>query len=231
MRHVLVGGGSGFIGTALCSSLKNKGYQVTLISRQEGKNQISWNQVKKAGLPSDPRFDAIIQLSGANIMQYAWTSRRKNELLESRVGTTRILVDAIQRIQDKHKLPNVFICGSAVGYYPTNTKEEFTEEYSGNPAQSFPGYLCEQWEKCSSYLKHVRKVIVRHGIVLGPNGGSLKDILPLFRLGLGGKIGNGNQYWPWVHIDDSVGIMEHAIEVRFCCEKHFIVLVVVYSFS
>eukprot|EP01116_Phalansterium_solitarium_P004274 TRINITY_DN15235_c0_g1_i1.p2 TRINITY_DN15235_c0_g1~~TRINITY_DN15235_c0_g1_i1.p2 ORF type:complete len:296 (+),score=72.56 TRINITY_DN15235_c0_g1_i1:129-1016(+) len=206
---VIIGGGSGFIGSALRSSLLRRGHAVTLLSRTPGAERISWQQLSSNGLPE---CDAIVQLSGANIMDKRWTDARKKELLSSRVDLTRQLVDAVQASK---RPPKVFVCGSAVGIYPTSETAEYDEDYTGPVANNFAGELVQRWEEAFASLDTggaTRKCSVRHGIVLGRDGGALARMLLPFKLGLGGPMASGRQFWPWIHLDDSIGLIEHLID-------------------
>jgi len=201
----------GFIGNHLRQKLINSGHEVTVISRTSGPGRITWNEVNQKGLPPS---DAVIQLSGSSIIDKTWTESRKKELLESRVETTKQLVRAISSSSSP---PKVLVSGSAIGYYPTSVEEKLTfdENYEGESAKNFSGFLVSEWEKAIFDGKgkdSLRRVAIRTGIVLGKDGGALKSMLLPFKLGLGGKMGSGKQYWPWIHIDDITGIFQHAME-------------------
>eukprot|EP00026_Physarum_polycephalum_P011469 Phypoly_transcript_11699.p1 GENE.Phypoly_transcript_11699~~Phypoly_transcript_11699.p1 ORF type:complete len:312 (+),score=48.79 Phypoly_transcript_11699:186-1121(+) len=207
-KRVLIGGGSGFVGQAVAAHLQHHGYSVSSISRDSSRpNSIDWNKVKSNGING---FDAVIQLSGANIIDKPWSEKRKQELLESRVGTTKTLVEAIQKSSDP---PAVFISGSAVGIYPTSTNEEFTED-SKAVADNFAGKLVHEWEEASQPLEKsekTRRVVTRFGVVVG-NGGMIAKMYLPFRFWVGGKIGSGEQYMPWVHVKDVARLHQFVIE-------------------
>lgn len=204
---IVIGGGSGFIGSALSKRLQAKGKKVVNISRKHDKENLSWDQIKAEGLPA---CEAVVQISGANIGESRWTDARKKEIWDSRVETTKILVDAINK---SDKPPKVFVSGSAIGYYPTHPMSTYDEYYTGKHAENFGGKLCAAWEETSSKLRSdTRRVVVRTGVVLGANGGALQQLLPLYKYGLGGVMGSGEQYFPWVHIDDIARLFEFAIE-------------------
>jgi len=205
---ILVGGGTGFVGKTLVPRLQNKGHQVTLLSRTEGPGKISWDEIKAGKMP---KSDAIVNLSGAPIIEGSWTPDRKKVLEDSRVGITQLLLQSINK-QAKEDRPKVFVSGSAIGYYPPGD-EKVDENYSGPVANNYGGEICEKWEKATEGLDpEIRKVIVRIGIVLGENGGALSQMVTPFKFGLGGPMGSGRQYMPWVHINDLCGIIEHSIE-------------------
>jgi len=135
IERIIIGGGSGFIGSHISRKLLSLGVRVTSISRSNPKNLsnvMTWNQVSKQGLPP---CDAVIQVTGANIMEKRWTENRKKELIESRIGLTKILVEAILA-QNQRDQPKSFVCGSAVGYYPLDNKE-YDESYSGMPGGNY----------------------------------------------------------------------------------------------
>jgi len=207
-KKVLIGGGSGFVGRAVTSHLQHHGYNVTSISRDGSKpNTIDWNKIKSSGITG---YDAVIQLSGAGIIDSPWTANRKKELLESRVDTTKTIVEAIQKSSDP---PSVFISGSAIGIYPTNTEEEFTED-SQKVANNFAGELVHEWEKASLPLEKsekTRRVVTRFGVVIG-NGGMIAKMYYPFRFYVGGRIGSGEQYVPWIQVKDIAKLNQYIIE-------------------
>jgi uncharacterized protein (TIGR01777 family) len=208
--RILIGGGSGFIGRHLERSLQNRGHAVTIISRQLGPNRITWSEIEQKGLP---QCDVCIQMSGAGIVDKSWTEHRKSELINSRVHLTALLVKAIQRMP---KPPAVFISGSAIGYYPTHAFETFDEDYRGPPAANFAGELCYKWEEASAVLvtqtPAVRRCVLRLGLVLGRDGGLWPKLRLPFGLAYVGPFGSGNQWFPWVHVDDVVNLVHWCIE-------------------
>jgi len=205
---ILVGGGTGFIGKNLVPRLQSRGHQVTVLSRSSGEGKISWDEIKSGGLP---KSDAIVNLSGAPIIDAAWTPDRKKILEDSRVGITRLLIESVHK-QNKEDRPKVFVSGSAIGMYPPGDKD-IDENYTGPAANNYGGELCDKWEKATADLDpEIRKVILRIGIVLADNGGAMSQMTTPFKFGLGGPMGSGQQYMPWIHIDDMCGIIQHSIE-------------------
>lgn len=205
-QRVLIGGGTGFVGQTLKEHLIRNGHKVTLISRTPGPDRVVWSELERNGIPE---VDAVIQVPGANILAWPWTQSRKQELLDSRIKTTETLVKAIQSSSNP---PKVFISGSAIGIYPVSTGEEFTED-SQKIANDFAGELVQKWEAASLPLSNsdkTRRVVTRFGVVVG-NGGMLSPMMIPFKLGLGGKLGSGNQYMPWVHVKDIAKLHEHII--------------------
>ncbi|GAB1600070.1 epimerase family protein SDR39U1-like [Argonauta hians] len=214
---VVVGGGTGFVGRNLCHKLKSVGYNVIVVSRSAGSNKITWNDLNVNGLPNDCK--AVVNLAGENLMNplRRWNTSFEKDLLDSRVNTTKALAEAISASKTP---PEVFVNTSAVGFYAPDHEKCYTEESPGGN-HDFLARLCSEWEAASklkpAVRDSVRHVTIRVGIVLGRDGGVIQNIYPVFYLGLGGKIGSGNQWFPWIHISDIVGIYKHAItnpEVR-----------------
>ncbi|MFK0574073.1 TIGR01777 family oxidoreductase [Endozoicomonas sp.] len=202
----LITGGTGFIGSRLVHRLLNEGHQVVVLSRQPAKDvrlQLSTRVKPVSSLAAvNPAtcFDAIINLAGEGILDKRWRQARKKVLLDSRIGVTSELVDLIERMENK---PGCFISASAVGYYGFSRLGEPLDE-SAEVGSDFAATLCDRWEQTARRIEAlgVRTCIVRLGMVLHPGGGALQKMLPVFRLCLGGPIGNGQQIVPWVHMDD-----------------------------
>ncbi|CAD5112333.1 DgyrCDS1565 [Dimorphilus gyrociliatus] len=209
---ILIGGGTGFIGQHLVKQLVfKKGYDVKIISRRSGPDHITWDSLYKNGLSE--YYDAIINLSGENILQpfkYRIDGEFLDKVYSSRIETNGFLSKCIENSENP---PKVWISTSAIGIYEPHRHNRYTEssETSGNCVIS---KLCQDNENASKLSENckTRHVISRTGVVLGRNGGIVyKTWLPFF-FGLGGRIGSGKQYFPWIHIDDAVGILEHAID-------------------
>lgn len=205
-RRVLVTGGTGFIGRVLCPRLLDAGYQVTVLSRQKSADvRAVCGRVTPiqdiAGIADDTPFDAVINLAGEGIAEKRWTEHRKQVLRDSRIALTRELVSALLRSE---RLPSVMVSGSAVGYYGAQGDTTVTEQTP--PHDEFDHRLCRDWEKAAEPLaeKGVRLCYSRTGLVVGAGGGFLQQMVIPFRLGLGGRLGNGRQYMPWVHREDVV---------------------------
>ena len=210
--NILITGGTGFIGTALCSKLLNdKKNKLTILSRNPEKIKIPAKSISSLKLlEKDTSFDIIINLAGEPIADKRWTEKQKQKIITSRIDTTDKVIEYIKTA--KHK-PKLLINGSAIGYYGINkTDKDFDENDTGD--NSFSSTLCKQWETAALQAKSfgVRTCLLRTGIVLGKNGGALSKILPPFNMGLGGKIGSGEQWMPWIHLEDLVGIILHCIE-------------------
>ncbi len=213
--RILMSGGSGLIGWALSSGLAADGHTVTSLVRREARaGELTWDP---AGGELDPNAfegcDAVINLSGAGIGDKRWTDDYKHELLASRVQTTELLSMTIAELDHP---PSVFLSGSAVGWYG-NRGDERLDELS-TPGSGFLSDLCQQWEEATVAAEKagIRTVHLRTGIVLSAQGGALKKQLPLFKLGLGGRFGNGHQWQSWISIDDEIGAITHLLASEIC---------------
>lgn len=217
MKKVLVTGGTGFIGNRVCETLKEKDYIVNVVSRNPEKAQTklasvdaihAW-QPESEQLPSEAKSDvnAVIHLAGETIAG-RWNANKKRRIRESRILSTRNLVSSFT----SETKPDVLINASAIGLYGDSGDESFTEE---SPAgKDYLAEVCHEWEteamKACEY--GTRVVLVRIGLVLGLGGGLLEQVLPPFKMGIGGKLGSGNQWMSWIHVDDVIGIVMHALE-------------------
>ncbi len=217
--HILVTGGTGFIGTRLCNRLLNSGHSLTLTSRniQYAKNKfpakiewIEWNALQQE-FPADKlpnSLDGIVNLMGENLANKRWSLAQKNKLKASRIQSTQKLISALTQ---KNFQPSFFIQASAIGFYPVNQSTSLDE--NSPKGQDFLSDLCSAWEQTLSALSDsVRKVVLRIGVVLGTEGGAMNKMLLPFRLGLGGPVGNGQQMMSWIHLDDLAKIIETAVE-------------------
>lgn len=207
LKHVVVGGGTGFIGSQLIKSLNLEGVSCTCISRMPGPNRISWNDLERCGLPENT--SAVINLAGQNVLDptQRWSPGFKQNVRNSRVKTTKALADAVQSTK-----ATVFTTISGVGYYKPNDIV-YTEESKCEP-YDFLSRLVHDWEEAAKLPKdcNIRQVTIRSGVVLGRSGGIIKQIYLPFFLGLGGPIGTGNQYMPWIHITDLVNMFTFALK-------------------
>lgn len=209
---ILVSGSSGTLGTHLCAHLRSRSFEVWRLvrSRAEGENLVFWDP-EGSGV-DDPGplegFDAAVCLSGENIAG-RWTKKKKKLMTDSRINTARGLVDIFSGLE---KPPAVFVCASAVGYYGDRGEEELTEDSAAG--SGFLPDLCARWEKEANGAADfgARVVNLRIGIVLSPKGGMLGSMLPPFRMGLGGVLGDGAQYLSWVSIEDISRIIVHVLQ-------------------
>lgn len=218
MKNVLVTGATGFIGNRVCDALHNKDYTVNAVSRDPERARTKLNSVNEIyawnpeseQLPPDATSDVntVIHLAGETIAG-RWNAEKKRRIRDSRVLSTRNLVSSITSSDTK---PDVLICASAIGLYGDSGDNIFTE--TTPQGTDFLAEVCHEWEtesqKASEY--GIRVISVRIGLVLGIGGGLLEQVLPPFKMGAGGKLGSGNQWMSWIHIDDVVGIILHAME-------------------
>ena len=203
---ILVTGGTGLIGGHLVPRLQELGHQVTVLTRHRdtAREKLNdrltlWDTLEdKQNLDG---FDAVINLAGEPIADKRWTTEQKDRLCQSRWRITQKLVDLINASETP---PSVLISGSATGYYGDLGEVVVTEEEP--PHNEFTHKLCARWEQiaCEAQSDKTRVCLLRTGVVLAPKGGILGKMVPPFRLGLGGPIGNGRQYLAWIHIDDMV---------------------------
>jgi uncharacterized protein len=227
---VLIGGGSGFIGSALTASLRERGDEVTWISRTPGLGRVTWDDLGRNGLPP---CDAVVNLAGMHILnpRRRWDDAYREEVIRSRVETTRTLVRCIN---ESAAPPAAFVSTAGKCFYGTRELDaaEAHPELDGDSAPmgvDFPAELVARWEAAAEGvdMRRVRHVKVRIGVVLGSveRGGFFgrlwligrtRGFLPIVRLpfclGLGARIGSGRQLFPWVHIDDMVGILRHMLD-------------------
>ncbi|MEN9746785.1 MAG: hypothetical protein RL729_1257 [Actinomycetota bacterium] len=207
---IVVSGASGLIGTQLVAKLSQSGHEVIRLVRRSPKSgEIQWNP--KSGTLDAAALegaDAVIHLSGAGIGDKRWTTGYRKEILDSRTDTTALLAKTIASLSRK---PSVFLSGSAIGIYGARNDEQLTEV--STHGTGFLAEVCEQWEAAAKPAVDagVRTVYLRTGIVLSPKGGALKKLLPLFKLGVGGKFGNGKQWQSWISIDDEIGAIEYLL--------------------
>lgn len=239
-ERYLVTGGSGFIGSHLVRQLAQEGKDVTVLTRNRKATAAKFDRLLNhkpdpklanpphyqinttdslESLPDDATFDVIINLAGQGIADKRWSDSVKQQILDSRIGITQALFEFVKQADVK---PDVLISGSAIGYYGINTQDAIGREaVSENslPDNSFSSQVCQKWEAAAGQIEQlgVRTCYLRTGIVLGKTvegraGGALTRMLPPFRFGLGGPIGNGQQWMPWIHLDDLLGIIRFAIE-------------------
>jgi uncharacterized protein (TIGR01777 family) len=210
MPRILISGASGLIGSALVPSLESHGYEVTLLVRRQPtkSNEIPWDPMRS--IPPDlvSSYDAVIHLSGESITG-RWTAARKARIRDSRVISTRNLSEALAKATTP---PKTFLCASATGYYGSRGDEVLTED--STLGTGFLPEVCQEWESATEPAASagIRTVNLRTGLVLSKNGGPLKEMLLPFRLGLGGKIGSGRQWWSWIHIEDFVAAVLHILQ-------------------
>lgn len=205
---VLISGLSGLVGTSLGTFLNTGGHEVIGLSRSPQAGGIRWDpmegEIDKANLTG---FDAVVHLAGESISK-RWTDKQKRLIRESREKGTRLLCEALAEMSSP---PKVLVSASAIGYYGDRGDEALTE--SSPPGEGFLPEVCQAWEAACEAARErgIRVVNLRIGVVLSPQGGALAKMLLPFKMGLGGKIGSGNQYWSWIALDDVVGAIHHAL--------------------
>jgi uncharacterized protein (TIGR01777 family) len=219
MKKITITGATGSIGRKLCPLLIEKGNEVIIFTRNpEGAkhiipgaaNYLAWNYNKPDEWMNELNGkDAVIHLAGANLSAIRWNEKYKKLVYESRVISTRNLVEAIKTVDQK---PKALICSSAVGYY--GNRNDGTLDESSLPADNYLANLCKDWEAEAAKVEEIgiRRVSMRTGLVLSKDEGLLKQMLPTFKMFLGGYLGTGKQWFPWIHIDDIVGIYLHAVD-------------------
>jgi uncharacterized protein (TIGR01777 family) len=212
-RTVLVTGATGFIGGALVQRLLERGDRVIVLSRDPVKAHLVLGTepmvtTRLTDLPPALPIDAVVNLAGAPVIARAWTKERKRQLVESRVGATHRLVDWLATRSQK---PEALVSASAIGWYGTDGDSAVDERATAG--EGFAAVLCRAWEReaASAAALGMRVCRLRLGMVLGPEGGMLKSLLPGFRLGLGAVIGDGQQWLSWIHRDDAVELIVRAI--------------------
>ncbi len=213
--NILITGGTGFIGRKLCQSLISKGHNLTVLSRKPEKvPALCGNQVQALGdlnnLSEKNHFDSIINLAGEGIVDARWSKKRKQILIDSRIKVTEQLIAFINKAQQK---PSVLISSSAVGYYGNQGSKILTENCMAIN-DNFAHQLCTLWEESAIKAEDfgLRVCILRTGLVIGNDGGFLAKMLPSFKLGLGGKIANGQQWMSWIHRGDLIEIITKMLD-------------------
>lgn len=213
--HILISGGTGFIGTELRSHFLQQGHFITVITRSPEKyaSETAENQAFidwEANLPDAmDQADVVINLVGESIFGKPWTDQVKQRLYSSRVDNTRQLVEAVEKAESR---PELFISASGVNYYGDRGEEPLDE--TEPPGDGFLSELCVDWEKAAEPVEGlgVRLAIFRNGVVLEKGGGAFQYLLPIFKFGLGGPLGDGTQYFPWIHMLDMTRAVEFVIE-------------------
>jgi uncharacterized protein (TIGR01777 family) len=209
LNRILITGASGPIGAALLASFEPQSTQIVRLvrGRAQGAAQVSWDPLAPVSPAAVSGFDAVVHLAGETVVG-RWTEEKKKAIRESRVQGTRNLAAALAQSDAK---PRVLVCASAVGFYGSRGEELLRED---SPAgQGFLPEVCREWEDASRIAAEagIRTVNIRIGLVLSAKGGALANMLKPFKLGLGGRIGSGQQWWSWIHVDDIVGGIHHAI--------------------
>jgi len=220
--HIVIAGGSGFLGRPLTAALLRDGHDVVVLTRnttgpspsrnegQVGPRASTWTPDGDVGpwAAEIAGADAVVNLTGESIAGRRWTAAQKQRILDSRIQATRSLAAVIRGAAPR---PPVFVSGSAVGYYGPLGDEIATEDTRAG--SDFLAHVCERWEQEAMRAAgdRTRVVCIRTGIVLARDGGALPQMLPPFWFGAGGPVGSGRQYWPWIHRDDWIALVRWAI--------------------
>ncbi len=207
---ILISGSSGLVGSSLLPFLNDNNHEVLRLVRFQptAENEIQWlpdqNQID---LNSAGQIDAVVHLAGESIAN-RWNEEKKNKIRESRIKGTKLISDTISQLEQK---PKVFISASAIGYYGNRGNEILTED--SVPGDDFLARVCRDWETACLPVSDngIRSVQLRFGVILSPSGGALAKMLPVFRLGQGGKLGHGRQYMSWVSLEDVTNIIDHVL--------------------
>jgi len=214
--RILVGGSSGFVGRALVPRLRAAGHEVVRLIRTGGNNAgaatIAWDPDRGLLDPTAVRgFDAVVHIGGVSIASGRWSVERKQAILDSRVRSTLLLAERIASTPSAER-PRTFVVASAIGYYGDRGDESLTE--ASGPGDGFLADACRAWEEAAGPAARagVRVAHARTGMVLARDGGALKAMLLPFRLGLGGPIGHGRQWWPWISLEDATAVYVRLLE-------------------
>jgi uncharacterized protein (TIGR01777 family) len=214
MAIILITGGSGLVGKALTKRLILEGHEVRILSRYpkstDSIKSFFWNVEKqKVDEKAFENVEHIVHLAGSGIADKRWTNARKQDIIDSRVNSMKLITDVVKKKNIKLKS---FVGASAIGIYGMTTSEKIFSEID-NGTDDFLSFSCAQWE--NSYIEiqtlSEKSCILRIGVVLSKDGGALKKLLPLFQLGLGSAVGSGKQYMPWIFIDDLVSVFYEAL--------------------
>lgn len=208
LQRIAVTGSSGLIGTAIVGHLKSEGHTVQRLVRRQtvAPDEISWDpQAGTVDLAALEGVDAVIHLAGAGVGDKRWTAKYKSEILNSRLLGTTTIAHAVAAVK-----PKVFISSSAMGWYGETGNRAVTER--DRAGDDFLAAVCHEWENAADLAGDVRTVKLRTGLVLDPTGGALGRMIPLFRFGIGGRLGSGKQWWSWITLHDVVRAVSFALE-------------------
>ena len=205
--HILITGGTGFIGLALSEYFAKMGYSISILTRNITNKALPANVTLLNDLSlNEQPFDVIINLAGEPLSKKRWNSAFKQKIYDSRINMTNLVIDYIKQC---HIKPKVLLSASAIGFYGDSLDEIFNEE-SQQTHQTFPQKLCHDWEERALQAQKygVRVCILRLGVVLEKHGGALAEMVTPFKLGLGATLGHGKQWMSWVHLNDVVGMID-----------------------
>lgn len=207
-QRIAISGSSGLIGTALVGHLKSEGHTVQRLVRRKpvAPDEVQWDPLTGyVDLACLEGVDAVIHLAGVGVGDKRWSKKYKSEILNSRLLGTTTIAKAVAELK-----PQVFISASAIGWYGESGNRAVVE--TDRVGDDFLAAVCREWEAAADLAGDVRTVKIRTGLVLDPTGGALGKMLPLFRLGFGGKLGSGKQWWSWITLHDQIRAIVFALE-------------------
>lgn len=207
-QRIAITGASGMIGSALLGHLKSEGHTVQRLVRRPvvSPDEVFWNpKTGEVDLAPLEGVDAVIHLAGANVGDKRWSKKYRAEILNSRLLGTNTIATAVGKLK-----PQVFISSSAIGWYGETGNRSVTED--DRPGDDFLAAVCKEWESAADTASSTRVVKIRTGLVLEPTSGALGKMLPLFKLGIGGKLGNGKQWWSWITLHDQIKAICYLLE-------------------
>jgi len=206
-QRIAISGSSGLIGSALVGHLKSEGHTVQRLVRRTpiAPDEVQWDpQTGYVDLSALEGVDAVIHLAGTGVGDKRWTKKYKSEILNSRLLGTTAIAKAVAQLK-----PQVFISASAIGWYGESGNRAVVE--TDRVGDDFLAAVCREWEAAADLAGDLRTVKIRTGLVLDPTGGALGKMLPLFRLGFGGKLGSGKQWWSWITLHDQLRAIDFAL--------------------
>lgn len=209
--RIAIAGASGLIGTSLQAALRKDGHQIKLLVRRPASNldEVTWDPATRSiDLAPLKGVDAIINLAGAGVGDKRWTVAYRETILRSRVDATETIAGAVAALR-----PQVFISASAIGWYGETGSRAVTEK--DRCGDDFLASVCCKWESAANLANDVRTVKIRTGLVLDRNGGALGRMIPLFKAGIGGRLGSGQQWWSWITLRDQIGAIKHLLGSEF----------------
>jgi len=207
-QRVAITGSSGLIGAALVGHLKSEGHTVQRLVRRKpvAADEVAWDPTAgTVDLAPLEGIDAIIHLAGAGVGDKRWSKKYKAQILNSRLFGTTTIASAVEKLK-----PSVFISSSAIGWYGETGNRAVSE--SDRAGDDFLASVCKEWEAAADAASSVRTVKIRTGLVLDPTGGALGRMMPLFKMGLGGRLGNGKQWWSWITLHDEIKAISYLLE-------------------
>jgi len=207
-QRVAITGSSGLIGAALVGHLKSEGHTVQRLVRRKpvAPDEVAWDPTTgTVDLAPLEGVDAIIHLAGAGVGDKRWSKKYKAQILNSRLFGTTTIASAVEKLK-----PSVFISSSAIGWYGETGNRAVSE--SDRAGDDFLASVCKEWEAAADAASSVRTVKIRTGLVLDPTGGALGRMMPLFKMGLGGRLGNGKQWWSWITLHDEIKAISYLLE-------------------